>query len=76
MTELLRTLGVARIVVGHTSMAHVGSYFDGRVIAIDSSIKRGESGELLFLENGQASRGLLDGTRAALLPGSSEEEDD
>ncbi|HVJ37873.1 MAG TPA: metallophosphoesterase [Stenotrophomonas sp.] len=66
---LLEQLGVARIVVGHTSMAHVGSYFDGRVIAIDSSIKRGESGELLLLEDGRASRGLLDGQRAPLLPG-------
>lgn len=71
---LLQQLGVARIVVGHTSMAHVGSYFDGRVIAIDSSIKRGESGELLLLEDGRASRGLLDGQRAPLLPGSGEDD--
>jgi len=68
----LERLGVRRIVVGHTSMAHVGSYFDGRVIAIDSSIKRGETGELLFLEDGRASRGLLDGSRAPLLPGDGE----
>jgi len=74
MTLLLQQIGVARIVVGHTSMGHVGSYFDGRVIAIDSGIKRGESGELLFLEDGVASRGLLDGQRAPLLPGSGEED--
>lgn len=72
VTALLQQLGVKRIVVGHTSMAHVGSYFDGRVIAIDSSIKRGESGELLLLEGGRASRGLLDGQRAPLLPGNGE----
>jgi len=72
---LLRQLGVRRIVVGHTSMAHVGSYFDGKVIAIDSSIKRGESGELLWLEGEQASRGLLDGSRAPLLPGEGEADD-
>ncbi|MDG2525836.1 metallophosphoesterase [Stenotrophomonas sp. HITSZ_GD] len=72
----LRTLGVARIVVGHTSMAHVGSYFDGRVIAIDSSIKRGESGEMLLIEDGVLSRGLLDGSRATVLPGDGEDEDD
>ncbi|HEY9254412.1 MAG TPA: metallophosphoesterase [Stenotrophomonas sp.] len=69
VSALLQQLGVTRIVVGHTSMEHVGSYFDGRVIAIDSSIKRGKSGELLLLENGRASRGLLDGQRAPLLPG-------
>lgn len=72
---LLARLEVRRIVVGHTSMAHVGSYFDGKVIAIDSSIKRGESGELLFLEGGRASRGLLDGSRAPLLPGEGEADD-
>lgn len=70
VTSVLAQLGVARIVVGHTSMAHVGSYFDGRVVAIDSSIKRGESGEMLLIENGAASRGLIDGSRAPLLPGS------
>ena len=59
-------LGVARIVVGHTSMEEVGSFHGGRVIAIDSSIKRGESGELLFIENGETSRGLLDGSRQPL----------
>lgn len=59
-------LGVSRIVVGHTSMDEVGSYHDGRVIAIDSSIKNGESGELLFIEDGRLSRGLLDGSRQPL----------
>jgi hypothetical protein len=76
VTAVLRELGVSRIVVGHTSMAHVGSYFDGRVIAIDSSIKRGVSGEMLLIEDGQVSRGLLDGSRAVMLPGDGEDEDD
>jgi hypothetical protein len=59
-------LGVRHMVVGHTSMNQVGGYFDGRVIAIDSSIKAGENGELLFVEDGVMSRGLLDGSRAPL----------
>lgn len=59
-------LGVARIVVGHTTQNHISSLHGGRVIAIDSGIKRGESGELLFIENGKLSRGLLDGRRAPL----------
>ncbi|QWF16517.1 metallophosphoesterase [Lysobacter capsici] len=63
---ILDRLGVSRIVVGHTSMEHVGSYFDGRVIAVDSSIKEGRSGELLFVENGRLERGTLDGTRLPL----------
>lgn len=64
--ELTERLGIARIVVGHTSMEEIGSFHDGRVIAIDSSIKNGESGELLFIEGGRLSRGLLDGSRQPL----------
>jgi hypothetical protein len=63
---LVDRLGLARIVVGHTTMDEVASFHGGRVIAIDSGIKRGESGQLLFIEDGTLSRGLLDGTRAAL----------
>jgi len=63
---LVDRLGLARIVVGHTTMDDVVSFHGGRVIAIDSGIKRGESGQLLFIENGRLSRGLLDGTREAL----------
>ena len=47
-----------------------------RVIAIDSSIKQGESGELLFIENGVTSRGMLDGTRQPLAEGKVESDED
>jgi hypothetical protein len=50
-------------------MPHVSQFHDGRVIAIDSSIKDGQSGELLFIENDQLSRGLLDGSRVPLAEG-------
>jgi len=66
---LVTQLGVSRIVVGHTSMPHVSRFHDGRVIAIDSSIKNGESGELLFIEGDRLSRGLLDGSRVPLADG-------
>ena len=52
--------------VGHTTIGEVASFHDGRVIAIDSAIKRGKSGQLLFIENGKLSRGLLDGSRQPL----------
>ena len=52
--------------VGHTTMDEVVSFHGGRIVAIDSGIKRGESGQLLFIENGRLSRGLPDGTREAL----------
>lgn len=64
--SVIDRLGLARIVVGHTTMDEVVSFHGGRIIAIDSGIKRGESGQLLFIDKGQLSRGLLDGTREAL----------
>ncbi len=66
---LLKDLDLKRIVVGHTSMPHVSSFHGGRIIAIDSSIKNGENGELLFIEDGAVSRGLLDGSRVPLAEG-------
>ncbi|MEG2806143.1 metallophosphoesterase [Stenotrophomonas sp.] len=66
---LLQHLQLERIVVGHTSMPHVSAFHGDRIIAIDSSIKNGENGELLFIENGQLSRGLLDGSRVPLAEG-------
>ena len=59
-------LGLARIVVGHTTIGEVASFHDGKIIAIDSAIKRGKSGQLLFIEDGKLSRGLMDGSRQAL----------
>lgn len=63
---VVKQLGVARIVVGHTTIGEVASFHHGKVIAIDSGIKRGQSGQLLFIENGKLSRGLPDGTRQPL----------
>jgi len=72
---LLKQLDLTRIVVGHTSMPHVSSFHGDRIIAIDSSIKNGENGELLFIENGALSRGLLDGSRVPLAEGRMGESD-
>lgn len=63
---LAERLGLARIVVGHTTIGEVASFHGGKVVAIDSGIKRGQSGQLLFIENGRLSRGLMDGTRQPL----------
>lgn len=65
--DLLRShFGVNSIVVGHTTQEQVSSFYDGKVIAIDSGIKNGESGEMLLIENGKRYRGLLDGSRVSL----------
>lgn len=63
---LVAELGVARIVVGHTTVGEVASFHDGRVIAIDGGLKRGRTGQLLFIEGDRLSRGLLDGRREPL----------
>ncbi|WP_449466206.1 metallophosphoesterase [Stenotrophomonas humi] len=73
--HVLDQLGLQRIVVGHTSMKHVSSFHGDRVIAIDSSIKNGENGELLFIEDGKLSRGLRDGSRVPLAEGVVEADD-
>ena len=74
---LTEHLGVTRIVVGHTTLQHVSSLHGGRVIAVDSGLKRGITGELLFIEDGKLSRGLLDGSRVPLreYPGAPPKED-
>lgn len=72
---VLVRLGLRRIVVGHTSMPHVSRFHGERIIAVDSSIKNGENGELLFIEGDTLSRGLLDGTRTTLAEGTMERED-
>ncbi|GAB2927871.1 metallophosphoesterase [Rheinheimera gaetbuli] len=61
LQQLLATLNVRRIVVGHTSMDGVYSHFDGRVISVDSNIKLGKSGEILLWQAGALWRGTLSG---------------
>lgn len=73
MQGVLDQLGLQRIVVGHTSMPHVSTFHDGRIIAIDADMKEGSNAELLFIENGALSRDLLDGSRVPLAQGVIEE---
>lgn len=64
---ILGRIGAERIVVGHTSFQAIQSFYRGRVLAVDSSMKFGSLGELLLIENGKLYRGLLDGRRKRLL---------
>ncbi len=41
-----------RIIVGHTSFDEIKFMFEGKVIAIDSSIKNGMTGQVLIYDNG------------------------
>ncbi|WP_168797445.1 metallophosphoesterase [Neolewinella litorea] len=63
---VLRKIDAKGIVVGHTSFTAVSSYFDNRVIAVDSSIKFGSVGEILIIEDGSYFRGTISGKRIPL----------
>ncbi|NJB85208.1 hypothetical protein GGR26_000953 [Lewinella marina] len=63
---VLRKINAKGIVVGHTSFTAVSSYYDNRLIAVDSSIKFGSVGEVLIIENGAYFRGTISGERIPL----------
>jgi hypothetical protein len=58
---LLKHFDVKHLIVGHTSQKQIETRYQGRVIAIDSSIKRGNYGEILFIDKGKKWRGSLSG---------------
>lgn len=51
---ILSQMGVKHIVVGHTSQQQLTTRFNGKVIAIDTSIKNALKGELLIIEHNGA----------------------
>ncbi|WNC70270.1 metallophosphoesterase [Thalassotalea nanhaiensis] len=61
--NLLRFYKINHIVVGHTSQTNIKSRYDGRVIAIDSSIKNGKYGEILLIEKSKLVRGTMEGNK-------------
>jgi hypothetical protein len=54
------------IVVGHCSNEEVVSRYNHKVFGVDSSIKKGEYGEILFLLNGRYYRGTKSGEKKEL----------
>ncbi|WP_259651108.1 metallophosphoesterase [Shewanella colwelliana] len=66
LDTILAYFKVNRVVVGHTSQERVLGLFNNRVIAIDSSIKLGHSGELLLINENGLIRGKYDGQQVPL----------
>lgn len=66
ITLLKSTYDVNHIIVGHTTQDQILGLYNNAVIAVDSGIKRGKSGEILLIEQGHFYRGLLDGSRRPL----------
>lgn len=66
--SILSRLGQKKIIVGHTSLNKITAMFDGKIIAIDCSIKKGLDGQVLIIENNEFSIGDLEGKKK-ILPG-------
>lgn len=64
--NILDYFKVEHIVVGHTSQEQVLGLYHNKIIAIDSSIKEGKSGELLLIKPNKLSRGLYHGELVTL----------
>ena len=63
ISDILQQIESDHIVVGHCSNEEVVQLFDGKIYGVDSSLKNGKYGEILFIENNEYSRGTLDGQR-------------
>lgn len=66
ISSILKQLNATKVIVGHTSMPTIETRFKSKVIAIDSSIKRGEKGELLLWHNATFTRGMMSGEQKPL----------
>ncbi len=65
--KILKKLDQDRIIVGHTSFNSIRSFYDGKVIGIDCSIKVGKTGQVLLYENKKFLVGELDGTKHSIV---------
>ncbi|MFK7982265.1 MAG: metallophosphoesterase [Saprospiraceae bacterium] len=63
ISDILSEIYSKHIVVGHCSNETVVELYDGKVYGVDSSIKKGEYGELLLIEDKKYYRGTKDGER-------------
>lgn len=61
--DILNVVDTEHIVVGHCSNKHVVSLYDNKIFGVDSSIKKGKSGEILFIKKGKYSRGTKKGKK-------------
>ena len=64
--RILKRVDASRMIVGHTSFQAIRTFFNGKVLAVDSSMKFGSMGEVLLIEDGKFVRGGLLGERVDL----------
>lgn len=67
ISDILQEVYSEHIVVGHCSNEHVMQLYDYKILGVDSSIKKGKYGELLFIKSGRKYyRGTLQGEKIRL----------
>jgi tRNA(Ile)-lysidine synthase TilS/MesJ len=64
--HLLKQLNAKHIVFGHTSLDQVETRHNNQVIAIDTSIKKGEKGEILLWQDQRFLSGDMLGAQSRL----------
>lgn len=73
--SLMTALNLSNIIVGHTSLPKIKGLYGNRIVLIDSSIKLGETGEILLIDKDQFSVGKMDGSLSPLISEESKVED-
>jgi hypothetical protein len=68
LTTILKGIDKKHIVVGHTSLPEIVSIFKNKVILIDSSIKLGQGGEMLLIENNRFFKANDKGEKSQIEP--------
>jgi hypothetical protein len=63
ISSILAQLNAKHIIVGHNSQVQVLQLFDKKVFAVDSSIKKGETGEILLIRKKLYYRGTMQGEK-------------
>jgi hypothetical protein len=63
IVKILSQLHIKYMVVGHCSNEEVVQLYDNKVFGVDSSIKNGKYGEVLFMKTKRNSRGTMKGKR-------------
>ena len=61
INKILKEVDTDHIIVGHCSNKHVVSLYDNKIFGVDSSIKKGKKGEILFIKKDKFSRGTKKG---------------
>ncbi len=63
---ILKHFDKKRIIVGHTTQDSIVSLYDGKILCVDTGIKKGKTGEVLIYENGKFYKGTLQGEKIEL----------